>query len=75
MSGDRRPLSSYWHPATWPVWFGLGLLRLVCVLPYRWSLAIGRALGRLGNAIGGTRRAIVRRNIELCFPELGRRRP
>ncbi len=70
MSRDRRSLASYWHPATWPVWFGLGLLRLICLLPYRWSLAVGRALGRLVHAIGGTRRAIVRRNIELCFPEL-----
>lgn len=46
------------------------MLRLICTLPYRWSLAIGRAGGRLFHAIGGKRRAIVRRNIELCFPEL-----
>lgn len=70
MSRERPPLYSYWQPGTWPVWFGLGLLRLVCLLPYRASLAIGRALGRLGHAAGGKRRAIVRRNIELCFPEL-----
>ncbi|MEO1204487.1 MAG: lipid A biosynthesis lauroyl acyltransferase [Pseudomonadota bacterium] len=70
MSRDRRPLAGYWQPSTWPVWFGLGLLRLVCMLPYRWALGIGASLGRLGHAIGGKRRAIVRRNLELCFPEL-----
>jgi len=30
----------------------------------------GRGLGRLAYRIGGSRRAIVRRNIDLCFPEL-----
>ena len=67
---DRKPLSAYRAPATWPVWLGMGLLRLVCLLPHRAALAVGRVLGRLAHAIGGRRRAIVRRNLELCFPEL-----
>jgi KDO2-lipid IV(A) lauroyltransferase len=67
---DRKPLSAYKAPATWPVWFGMGLLRLVCLLPHRAALAVGRTLGRLTHALGGRRRAIVRRNLELCFPEL-----
>ncbi len=67
---DRKPLSSYWAPRYWPVWLGMGLLRLVCLLPHRMALAFGRAMGRLAHAAGGSRRAIVRRNIELCFPEL-----
>ena len=33
-------------------------------------MGIGRLIGRVAHAAGGTRRAIVRRNIELCFPEL-----
>lgn len=69
MSGDRKPLSSYWTPKYWPIWVGMGLLRLVCLLPHRVALAIGRAFGRLAHATGGSRRAIVRRNIELCFAE------
>jgi KDO2-lipid IV(A) lauroyltransferase len=48
----------------------MGVLRLICLLPHRSALAIGRLLGRLAYAVGGSRRAIVRRNIELCFPEL-----
>lgn len=70
MSGERKPLSSYRTPRYWPIWAGMGLLRLVCLLPHRASLAIGRMLGRLTHAAGGSRRAVVRRNIELCFPEL-----
>lgn len=70
MSGDRKPLSSYNAPRYWPVWIGMGLLRLVCLLPHRVALALGRLFGRLAFAIGGSRVAIVRRNIELCFPEL-----
>jgi KDO2-lipid IV(A) lauroyltransferase len=48
----------------------MGLLRLICLLPHRLALATGRVIGRIAHAVGGSRRAIVRRNIELCFPEL-----
>ena len=70
MSVDRKPLSSYWAPKYWPVWLGMGLLRLVCLLPHRAALATGRVIGRFAHAAGGKRRAVVRRNIELCFPDL-----
>ncbi len=69
MSGSRKPLYRYVSPATWPTWLGMGLLRMVCWLPHRPALAVGRLLGKLAHAIGGKRRAIVRRNIELCFPD------
>ena len=70
MTGERKPLSSYWGPRYWPVWLGMGLLRLICLLPHRLALAAGRIFGRIAHAVGGSRRAIVRRNIGLCFPEL-----
>jgi len=70
MSVERKPLSSFWAPKYWPAWFGMGVLRLVCLLPHRAALATGRVVGRLAHRIGGSRRAIVRRNIELCFPAL-----
>ena len=70
MSAARKPLSSYWSPRYWPVWVGMGVLRLICLLPHRAALAVGRVLGRLAHAMGGSRRAVVRRNIELCFPDL-----
>ena len=49
---------------------GLGLIRLVCMLPHRMGLSIGTAIGRMAHAFGRTRREIVRRNIALCFPDL-----
>ena len=67
---ERKSLSSYRAPGTWTVWLGMGLLRLLCLLPHRVALAIGRGIGLFAHAISGKRRAIVRRNIELCFPEL-----
>jgi len=67
---ERKPLSSYRTPGTWPVWLGMGLLRLVCLLPNRPLYAVGRMLGRCAYWLGGSRRGIVRRNISLCFPEL-----
>jgi len=70
VTDERNPIHQYVHPRYWPIWLGLGVLRLICLLPHRWALAIGRGIGRLAHASGGSRRAIVRRNIELCFPEL-----
>lgn len=69
MTANRKQLHHFWTPNYWPVWLGLGLLRVVCLLPVRLSLAVGRGIGRLAHSFGGERRAIVRRNIELCFPE------
>jgi KDO2-lipid IV(A) lauroyltransferase len=64
----RKPLSHFRSPRYWPIWIGLGLLRLICLLPYRLQLGIGRILGRIGHRFANERRAIARRNIELCFP-------
>ena len=69
---DRKPLTRYLAPKYWPVWLGMGLLRVVVALPHGAGLAIGRALGRMVHRCSATRRAVVRRNLELCFPELDR---
>lgn len=66
----RKPLHHFWQPRHWPAWLGLGLLRLSCLLPYRVQLGLGKAIGRFAHALGRERRAIARRNLELCFPEL-----
>ncbi len=70
MTQDRKPLSSYKGPRYWPIWIGMGVLWLICKLPHRAALAVGRVLGRLALRLAGSRRAVVRRNLELCFPEL-----
>ncbi len=66
----RKPLYHYWTPNYWPAWIGFGFLRLSCYLPYQWQIGIGKSIGRLAHRAGAERRAIARRNIELCFPEL-----
>ena len=70
MTDERKPLHQYVHPRYWPTWLGLGVLRMVCLLPHRAALAAGRGIGWLAHAVSGSRRAVVRRNIELCFPDL-----
>jgi KDO2-lipid IV(A) lauroyltransferase len=70
MAADRKPLSSYRAPRYWPIWLGMGLLRLVCALPHRTALSVGSGIGRLAYRLAVARRAIVRRNLELCFPKL-----
>jgi len=66
----RKPLSHFWTPRHWPVWLGLGLLRLCCLLPFRTQIALGKSLGRIAHRIAGERRAITRRNLALAFPLL-----
>ncbi len=67
---ERKPLGRYLSPRYWPIWLGMGLLRILILLPHRAGLAIGRSIGRLAHLVGGRRRAVVRRNLALCFPEL-----
>ncbi len=56
-------------PRHWPAWIGLGLIRLVALLPYRWLLPLGRGAGWFAARMLGGRRRIAVRNIDLCFPE------
>jgi len=70
---ERRPLYHYWAPKYWLTWLGLGFLWSSCQLPYRWQMGIGRGIGRLVHHLAADRRAITRRNIELCFPEFSAR--
>ena len=67
---ERKPLYHFWTPNHWPIWFGLLLMRLSCLLPYRVQLGIGKWLGRIGHRLVSQRRAIVRRNLALAFPEM-----
>jgi Kdo2-lipid IVA lauroyltransferase/acyltransferase len=60
-------------PQYWPTWLGLALLRLVAPLPYRAQLSLGRWLGRLFRVLPTGKVRVVRRNLELAMPNLGRR--
>lgn len=58
------------HPRHWLTWLGMGLWWLVVQLPFPTLKWVGEGLGQLLYLVGGSRRRIVERNMELCFPEL-----
>lgn len=51
-------------------WLGIGLLRLVGLLPFPVVYAIGSGIGALAYRLHGSRRRVVLRNLERCFPEM-----
>jgi len=57
-------------PRYWPVWFSLGLLWLLCRLPFRWQMQLGTSLGKLLYHLIPKRRIIASTNIKLCLPNL-----
>lgn len=67
---SRIPLHRFLGPRYWPVWLGLGLVRLVNLLPLPLQLAIGRAFGRLAYVFSRRDRRIASINIALCLPDL-----
>lgn len=58
------------HPRYWPVWFGIGLLYLVVLLPYPVLFRLGRLMGRVAQRLMTRRVSVAHRNLELCFPEM-----
>ncbi|MFK8031801.1 MAG: LpxL/LpxP family Kdo(2)-lipid IV(A) lauroyl/palmitoleoyl acyltransferase [Gammaproteobacteria bacterium] len=64
------PLTNFLAPRYWGVWFGLTLMRLSSLLPYRGLIFSGRQLGRLAYYAIPKRRRIAEQNISACFPEL-----
>lgn len=61
---------AFLHPRYWLLWLGLALLWLLTQLPYVVLLGLGRVLGWIMLHTASSRRYIVTRNLELCFPEL-----
>ncbi|MBS0579779.1 MAG: LpxL/LpxP family Kdo(2)-lipid IV(A) lauroyl/palmitoleoyl acyltransferase [Proteobacteria bacterium] len=57
-------------PRYWPTWIGLGLLRLLVLLPFPALCVVGRGIGALMLRLPLRFAAIARRNIEICLPEL-----
>jgi KDO2-lipid IV(A) lauroyltransferase len=57
-------------PRYWPIWVFAFWLRATAALPWRTAIGVHKRLGRIAGALSRRRRRIVRRNLELCFPEL-----
>jgi KDO2-lipid IV(A) lauroyltransferase len=60
-----------YHPAYWPTWVALALLRVLSLFPMRVIWVLGNLLGALIGLFPTKLKRIARTNIELCFPELG----
>ncbi|TVP86167.1 MAG: lipid A biosynthesis acyltransferase [Thioalkalivibrio sp.] len=58
------------HPGNWTQYINIALLWLIARLPWRWAVALGTGLGRTLYHVARDRRYVVRRNLELCFPDL-----
>jgi len=72
-TATARPQWFAWHflgLRYWPVWLGLGLMKMMAALPFRWQLAIGGRVGRWLGKIARRRRHIAEINLSLCFPDL-----
>ena len=59
-----------WHPAYWPTWLGLGVMRLISLLPMPLIWLLGSAIGAFLCLFPSKIRSVARINIGLCFPEL-----
>lgn len=56
-------------PRQWPIWLGIAVLWLLAQLPWPLQRGLGRALGWLARGLARRRRAVVRTNLALCFPQ------
>jgi KDO2-lipid IV(A) lauroyltransferase len=56
------------------MWLGIGLLRLLILLPFRLQGTIARTFGRIAWCFAARERRIAAVNIRLCLPELGSRK-
>jgi len=63
---------AYLVPRYWPTWIGLGVLRLLELLPFAAQRRVGTGLGFLIRRLPLAYVRIAERNIELCLPELSR---
>ena len=66
----KSQLTQFLAPKYWPTWIGLGILRLINMLPFHIQLKVGSLLGRFIYRIAKSRRQVAEVNIRLCFPEL-----
>jgi len=69
-----KPLqvTPYLAPTYWPLWFGIGLLRLSVSLPCFIKHRLGTSLGMLMYRLTPTRRRVARINIQQAFPNFSK---
>lgn len=70
---DRNKIGrlGYYAPRFWPSWLAVGATWLLAKLPSRVQHSFTKGLTWLAIKTRSSRAKTIRRNIELCFPELG----
>ncbi len=68
MKGSRS--ANALHPTNWGQATAIAALWLIARLPWHWATKLGTGLGHLLYHLARDRRYVVRRNLELCFPDL-----
>lgn len=71
MTAPATGSPSRFSPRYWPTWIALAVLRVFEPLPYGLQAWLGRSLGRLLFLLPTGFKRIARRNLELCYPQLG----
>ena len=56
-------------PRYWPLWIAFGILRLISMLPIRWTQAVGNGLGLLVYRLVPSRRRVACINIRQAYPD------
>ena len=70
MASPTAKLSQFLAPRYWGIWCIIALFWLFTRLPYRAMLATGAGLASLASKLSPKNAAIMKRNLELCFPHL-----
>jgi len=68
--GKRKTSDNIYALQYWPTWVGLGLIRLLSVLPLPLLHQMGGLIGVLTFHLHRARRRVAYINIKLCFPKL-----
>jgi len=69
MSAEKINFGQYISPRYWLTWLGLFVMLLLSYLPFAAITFLGAVLGKLLYFFASSRRHIVMRNLERCFPD------
>ena len=56
-------------PKNWGIWLGVGIAKLIVLLPYKFQMHLAIFIGRLIKPIAKRRNEIAKINLEIAFPE------
>jgi Kdo2-lipid IVA lauroyltransferase/acyltransferase len=68
--GDAIALTRFWGPKYWPTWLLMLWFRITALLPWRVAVGAHKRIGSVAGVLQRRRRRVVRRNLDICFPQL-----